>query len=59
MNTNAIRKTNLKQKLWKSYIRTGNVYDRTRYFTVKNEFRTLTINLRVNFEMNINIKNKP
>ena len=53
---------NLKQKLWKRYIRTGNVYDRTRYIIiVKNELRTLTRNLSVNFEMNmaLNMKNTP
>ena len=61
MNTNAIRKKYLEQKLWNRYIRTGNVYDRTRYIIVKNELRTLTRNLRVNFEMNmaLNIKNMP
>ena len=37
------------------------MYDRTGYIIVKNEFRTLTRNLRVNFEINmaLNIKNKP
>ena len=61
MNTNAIRKKNLKQKLWKRCIRTGNLSDRTRYIIVKNELRTLTRNLRINFEMNmaLNMKNKP
>ena len=51
----------LKEKLWKRYIRTGNEYDRAMYIIVKNELRTLTRNLRVNFEMNmaLNIKNKP
>ena len=37
------------------------MYDRTRYIIVKNELRTLTRNLRVNFKMNmaLSIKNKP
>ena len=36
------------------------LYDRTRFFVIKNELRTLTGNLRVNFEMNmaLNIRNK-
>ena len=57
----AIRKKNLKNKLWNRYTRTRNNYDRTRYKVVKNELRALTRKLRLQFEGNIaqNIKTSP
>ena len=57
----SIRKKNLKNKLWRRYIRTGSNYDRTRFNTAKNELRSLTRNLRLKFESTIaeNIKASP
>ena len=57
----AIRKKNLKNKLWRHYIRTRSNYDRTRFNTAKNELRSLTRNLRLKFESTIaeNIKTSP
>ena len=57
----AICKKNLKNKLWRRYIRTRSNYDRTRFNTAKNELRSLTRNLRLKFESTIaeNIKTSP
>ena len=54
-------KKNLKNKLWRRYIRTTSNYDRTRCNTAKNELRSLTRNLRFKFESTIaeNIKTSP
>ena len=49
----AIRKKNLKNKLWRRCIRTRSNYDRTRFITVKNELRSPTRNLRLKFENTI------
>ena len=57
----AIRKKNLKNKLWRRYIRTTGDYDRIRFNSVKNELRSLTIKLKLEFERRLahNIKTSP
>ena len=68
----AIRKKNLKNKLWRSmacyivghgrrYTRTRGNYDRTRFNSVKNELRSLTRKLKLEFERSLaqNIKTPP
>ena len=57
----AIRKKDLKNKLWQKYTRSRGDYDRRRYNKVKNELRSLTRKLKLKFEANIvaNIKTSP
>ena len=61
LTAEAIRKKNLKSKLWRRYIRTRSNRNRTRFNTVKNELRSLTRKLRLKFENTIaqNIKTSP
>ena len=47
LNHDAIRKKNLKNKLWRRFTRTQTNYDRKRYTQVKNELRSLTRMLRL------------
>ena len=49
----AIRKKNLKNKLWWRYTRTRSNYDHTRYKHIKNELRSLTRMLRLTFDNNL------
>ena len=57
----AIRKKDLKNKLWQKYTRSRGNYDLGRYRKVKNELRSLTRKLKQKFEANIaaNIKTSP
>ena len=57
----AIRKKDLKNKLWQKYTRSRGNYDRRRYNKVKNELRSLTRKLNLKSEANIaaNIKTSP
>ena len=57
----AIRKKDLKNKLWQKYTRSRANYDRRQYNKVKNELRALTRKLKLKFEANIaaNIKTLP
>ena len=61
LTTEVTRKKDLKNKLWRRYKRTKWEYDSTRYITVKNELRSLSRNLRIQFENDIaqNIKSAP
>ena len=61
MTAEAIRKKNLKNKLWRRYKSTRCDYDRMRYIRVKNDLRSLTRRLRFQFENNmaLNIKASP
>ena len=61
MTTKAIRKKDLKNRLWRRYKGSGCDYDRSRYTKVKNELRSLTRKLRMQFEKGIaeNIKVSP
>ena len=43
----------LKKKLWQKYKRTRSSYDHSRYTKTKNSLRTLTRNLRIEFERSI------
>ena len=58
MTPEAIRKKDLKNRLWRRYKDSGCDYDRSRYTKVKNELRSLTRKLRMQFEKGIaeNIK---
>ena len=49
MTPEAIRKKNLKNKLWRRYKSSGCKYDRSRYTKVKIELRSLR-KLRIQFE---------
>ena len=57
----AIRKKNFKNELWRKYTRNKSSFDKRRYDTVKNELRSLTRKLRLEFEKSIarNIKCSP
>ena len=57
----AIRKKDLKNKLWRRYKKSKCGYDRTRYIRIKNELRTMTRTLRLQCEYNIaqDVKNSP
>ena len=57
----AIRKKDLKNKLWRRYKKSRCEYDRARYIRIKNELRTMTRTLRIQFEYNIaqDVKNSP
>ena len=57
----AIRKKDLKNRIWRRYKGSGCDYDRSRYTKVKNELRSLTRKLRMQFEKGIaeNIKVSP
>ena len=57
----AIRKKNLKNKLWRRYTRERTYFNRKKYNHAKNELRSLTRKLREQFEMHIarNIKISP
>ena len=61
LTAKAIRKKDLKNKLWQKYTRSRGNYDRRRYNKVKNELRSLTRKLKLKFEANIaaNIKTSP
>ena len=61
MTPEAIRKKDLKNRLWRRYKGSGCDYDRSRYTKVKNELRSLTRKLRKQFEKGIaeNIKVSP
>ena len=49
----ALRMKDLKNRLWQKYKRSGSSYDHMRYKRTKNSLRTLTRNLRVEFERRI------
>ena len=53
MTPEAIRKKDLKNKLWRRYKRSRCDYDHSRYTKIKNELRSLTRNLRMQFEKGI------
>ena len=53
MTPEAIRKKELKNKLWRRYKRSRCDYDHSRYTKIKNELRSLTRNLRMQFEKGI------
>ena len=61
MTSEAIRIKDKKVKLWRKYVRTRNKFDRDNYIKCKNRLRSLTRNLRSEFERNLddNIKNNP
>ena len=61
LTSEAIRKKNLKSKLWRRYTKNKSSYDKRRYNTVKNELRSLTRKLRLEFDKSIvqNIKCSP
>ena len=61
MTPEAIRKKDLKNRLWRRYKGSGCDYDRSRCTKVKNELRSLTRKLRMQFEKGIaeNIKVSP
>ena len=61
MTPEAIWKKDLKNRLWRRYKGSGCDYDRSRYTKVKNELRSLTRKLRMQFEKGIaeNIKVSP
>ena len=50
ITSEATRKQDVKNKLWRRFKRTKCEYDRIRYITVKIELRSLTRNLRIKFE---------
>ena len=50
LTTKAIRLKDLKNKLWRRYKKSKCEYDRNRYVQTKNQLRTLTRNLRAQFE---------
>ena len=53
MTPEAIGKKDLKNKLWRRYKRSRCDYDHSRYTNIKNELRSLTRNLRMQFEKGI------
>ena len=53
MTPEAIQKKDLKNKLWSRYKRSRCDYDHSRYTKIKNELRSLTRNLRMQFEKGI------
>ena len=53
MTPEAIQKKSLKNKLWRRYKSSGCKYNRSRYTKVKNELRSLTRKLRIQFEKGI------
>ena len=57
----AVRKQDLKNKLWKRYKRTRSQYDRRRFISIKNDLRALTRMLRYRYEQNLanNVKDAP
>ena len=61
LTAEAIRKKDLKNKLWRRYKRTKFDYDHERYLQAKNQLRTLTRTLRTQFERGIaqDIKTAP
>ena len=61
LTSEALRKKDLKNKLWRRFKKTKCYYDRMRYTRVKNNLRSLTRKLRLQFEYNIaqNIKDSP
>ena len=50
LTPDAMRKKDLKNRLWRRYKHTKSHYDRTRYVRTKNSLRSLTRNLRRTFE---------
>ena len=50
MTAAALRLKNRKQRLWKRYIKTKDLYDRAIFTKTKNELRKLTRQLRTDFE---------
>ena len=61
MTSDATRLKNKKLRLWKRYVVNRTKYDLDNYVRCKNNLRTLTRNLRKNFENDLarNAKNKP
>ena len=61
MTRDSIKLKDLKAKLWKRYKKSKTHYDRERYQRVKNELRSKTRRLRIDFENDIaqNIKTHP
>ena len=61
MNNEALRLKNAKTRLWKKYLATRSSFDRRKYVESKNKLRSLTRNLRRDFERKITeeIKKKP
>ena len=61
LTPDALRKKDLKNKLWKRYKKSGSIYDHRRFTQVKNELRALTRKLRFNLEKKIakDIKTSP
>ena len=53
MTPEAIRKKDLKNKLWRRYKRSRCDYGHSIYTKIKNELRLLTRNLRMQFEKGI------
>ena len=58
MTDEAIRLKNAKRKLWKRYLSTRAKRDREKYIESKNNLRTLTRNLRRNYEFELSSKVK-
>ena len=61
MNPEALRLKNRKWRAWRRYRASRSQYDRNIYIRLKNELRSLTRNLRENFEQTFTsaIKSKP
>ena len=53
MNNEALRLKNTKTRLWKKYLATRSSFDRRKYIECKNKLRSLTRNLRKDFEKRI------
>lgn len=53
LSSNAIKMKDLKNKLWRRYKKSGMNYDLSRFRRVKNQLRSLTRRLRLNFEKDI------
>ena len=61
LSIEAIRMKDKKNTLWRRYKKSGKYYDLFRYRRVKNQLRSLTRRLRINFENDIarNLKSAP
>ena len=61
MTSKAMRLKNKKRRLWKRYITSKSNYDRQNYIRCKNDLRTMTRNLRSDFESKLakTVKSKP
>ena len=53
ISSEAIKMKNLKNKLWRRYKKSGTNYDLLRFRRLKNQLRSLTRRLRLNFENDI------